>query len=215
MAAGRELARTAHEPAAAASTGRLLSLAGVDRVVTYGGLENAGLTEAGRLEGESNVPVVVMANPDALPRAYLVEDFEVIPDEQAALRRVREPGFDPGRTVVLDDAAGRPRPVLPPAAPPGSARITSDTSRRIRIECQAERPAWLVLLDTFYPGWEATVDEAAAPIARAHAMFRAVPIPPGSHVVEMRYISTPARQGAIVSALGLLLCGFLAVPRSR
>ncbi len=213
-AAGRELAQSARDPAATDGALRLLSLAGVDRIITYGGLQHAGVAEIRRLEGSSNIPLVVLANRGALPRAYIVAAHEVVAGDAAALKRVREPAFDPTRTIVIDDDYGHHLPARGIAPEPaGEARIVEERSRMVRIECRADRPAWLVLLDTHYPGWEATVDGAAAPIARANAMFRAVPIQAGEHMVELRYRPDSVRSGTIISCLALVLCGLMALRR--
>lgn len=83
------------------------------------------------------------------------------------------------------------------------------------IEATAPRAGYLVLADTFYPGWEALVDGAEAPIVRANTMFRAVPLTAGRHEVEFLFRPGSVRSGAMVSALGLILAGFLAWPRRR
>src|SRR5262249_47895763 len=59
---------------------------------------------------------------------------------------------------------------------------------RVRIECDAPGAAFLVLTDAWFPGWSATLDGAALPIARVDYLVRGVRLPEGRHVVEMRYM---------------------------
>src|SRR5262249_18303019 len=92
-AVGRALADMERSPLRAEAMSRLLSIAGVDRLITYGGISAPGLSEAARLEGESNVSVVVMKNSAALPRVFIASDIEVIPDLGAALRRLDDESF--------------------------------------------------------------------------------------------------------------------------
>lgn len=193
---------------------RLLSVAAVDRVITYGGLDAPGLHEAGRLEGRSNIPVVVMRNANVLARARLVGRVEVHPDLLRATARLREASFDPATTVILEEALpGAPAGTAGPVD--GEARILEESAARILLETSASSGAWLVLADTFYPGWVAEVDGAETPIVRANTMFRAVPLPAGRHSVEMTYRPSSVRSGLMVSAASLLLAALLAVPRRR
>lgn len=62
----------------------------------------------------------------------------------------------------------------------------------------------MLLADTWYPGWEASVDGTPAPVLRANVGHRAVPLPPGSHRVEFRFRPRGVRVGFLVSAAGLL-----------
>ena len=72
------------------------------------------------------------------------------------------------------------------------------------VEAQADRPALLVLTDSWYPGWKATVDGEPTEIERVDYLIRGVPVPAGSHTVEFTYEPASWRAGWIVSALALL-----------
>lgn len=78
---------------------------------------------------------------------------------------------------------------------------------RLRVVNPSNQSSWLLLSDTYYPGWRAEVDGSPVPLVRANHAFRAVPIPPGTHEVQMRYIPTHFVAGLIASgtALGVLL----------
>lgn len=213
-ALGRMIYEGAGSMVSTSQVSRLLSVAGVDRLITYGGLTGAGLTEAGRLEGESNVPVVVMRVETALPRAYVVRHVEVHADIIRAAKRLREESFDPQSTVILESGQA---PVGSAGSDSASdtARITKDEPALVTVEVAASGAGYLVLTDTFYPGWIAEVDGVSSPIIRANTMFRAVAVPAGDHVVAFRYRPSSVRSGLMVTAAGLLLSGLLAIPRRR
>ena len=65
---------------------------------------------------------------------------------------------------------------------------------------RARSESYLVLSDSWYPGWLATVDGVDVPIERANILFRAVRVPPGDHTVEFRYEPRSVSTGALVSA---------------
>jgi hypothetical protein len=146
----------------------------------------------------------VFENPHALPRAWRALRGEATPaDPQAALARLVDPGFDVHTTVLLDP--------LPPefatgdAKPDASAetRIEIDQPEHVAIRTRGATAALLVLNDSLYPGWEATLDSTPVPLLRANTAFRAVAVPPGEHVVDMRYRPRSYR-------LGLALAGVTA-----
>ncbi len=87
------------------------------------------------------------------------------------------------------------------------------------VEAAAPTPAWLVLTDTYYPGWRATVNDRAVPVAVANYAFRAVPVPAGASTVVFSYEPTSYRLGLFIGLLGLALmsgltAGHLAARRS-
>ena len=72
------------------------------------------------------------------------------------------------------------------------------------IETDSTAPAYLVLSDTFDPGWSATVGGQPVPIRPAYLAFRAVYLPQGKHTVVFTY-----RPAGFVLGLWLSGCGIL------
>ena len=148
-------------------------------------------------------------HPNALPRAYRVRFAEAEPaDPAAALARLASPDFDAKQSALLDgppaDLARGDRSAV--VADAGDARIEVDEPEHQVIRTHGEQPGALVVTDSFFPGWEATLDGQAVPILRANTAFRAVAVPAGEHVVEMRYRPRPFRLGVALS-LGTLVAG--------
>jgi len=151
----------------------------------------------------------VFENPDVLPRAYRVTRAEAEPPlPEQALARLVAADFDARRSALLD--APPPALLLAAAmaadADAGTTSLERDEPEHQVIRTRGEQPAALVLTDAYYPGWEATVDGVPAPILRANTVFRAVAVPAGEHVVEMRYRPRPFRLG-VALALGTLVAG--------
>jgi hypothetical protein len=154
-------------------------------------------------------PFEIVENPDFLPRARLVASAEVEPDDERALARLQSPDFERDRSVVL--ASGEARSSGEAAigrSTDGSARIVSDRPDLVRVRIEPVAPGWLVLADTFFPGWVARVDGQPREILPANVAFRAVAVQPGDKEVEFRYEPLSYRAGAIVSVLA---AGLLAV----
>jgi uncharacterized membrane protein YfhO len=58
---------------------------------------------------------------------------------------------------------------------------------RLVLRVAATAPALLVLSEVWDPGWSATVDGEPASVLLADHALRAVPVPPGTYQVELRY----------------------------
>ena len=80
----------------------------------------------------------------------------------------------------------------------GDERVDVDTDRR-------RARSLLVLTDSWFPGWKATVDGHDVPIERVDYLIRGVPVPAGAHRVEFRYEPASWRAGWIVSLLALIV----------
>jgi membrane protein YfhO len=178
---------------------RLLRIGSVDHVVALDqeGLE--GLQPVATLRGAFAAPILVFRVPAALPRTYAVSGARIA-DGLQAYRTLADPSFDPSREVIL--AEGHEERA---AARAGATRILELRHDRVRIAADLERPGYVVLVDTYDPGWKATVDGQGAPVLRANTAFRAVPVAAGRHLVEMVYRPLSVIVGAALSAAAALV----------
>lgn len=154
-----------------------------------------------------------LRNDDALPRAFMVGTVESIdptrPLDDIA-NRVLDPSFDPRNTVLLE----QPLSLAPGSGDLARAKLSSDADDRVVIDLEGgEREGVLVLLDTFAPGWLASVDGVDREVLRANCAFRAVAVPAGAKQVVLRYEPRSVARGtsislrALVLALALLIFG--------
>ena len=92
---------------------------------------------------------------------------------------------------------------------PGSAdarlRWLEDAPDRLRFESVTSAPAFLVVADPMLPGWAALLDGRPAPLHRVDFLLRGLPVPPGTHSIEMRYLPPGWRLGAALARAGCLL----------
>ena len=154
-----------------------------------------------------NAPFV-FENPNALPRAWRARRAEAQPaDPQAALTRLTDPGFDIHTTVLLDPLPPDLAESIPEADTDALTVIENDEPEQVTIRTRGASPAVLVLNDAFYPGWEATLDGVEVPLLRANTAFRAVAVPAGEHVVEMRYRPRSFEVGLALAGVTILLLG--------
>ncbi len=67
------------------------------------------------------------------------------------------------------------------------AKITKYLPNSVEIEVDAPQNGYLILTDTFYPGWTATLDGQKTQILPALHAFRSVQVSPGKHQVVFSY----------------------------
>ena len=145
-----------------------------------------------------------------LDRAFLVYDYEVMPDKASALKKITAADFDPLELLVLEQ-----EPALLDvsvaalhSAPEPDVSVVRYEADDVVLEVSSPRPGFVVLLDTCFPGWKAFVDGDETPIYRADYNFRAVTVPAGRSSVHFTYRPLSFRIGL---ALALVSMGLLAL----
>jgi len=148
-------------------------------------------------------------NQSAMPRAFVVHRAEIENDEQM-LARLQDPNFRPEQVVLLSDGESSDQ-----ADGLGLGKdevaINSYEPERVSVQAKTDQPGYLVLTDSWYPGWIASVDGQPSPIYRADYIFRAVALPPGQHAVVFEYRPMTFLWGALITLSSLVLAGILAI----
>jgi len=160
--------------------------------------------------------VKIYENRDALPRAFVVGDWQWQPDSAAAVTAMSASGFDPARTAVLvgQETQQSPQPQMRTARTQATAEIVAYAPERVAARVNGAG-GLLLLTDAHYPGWEATLDGAPTPIHAADGLFRGVFVPAGEHEVVFTFRPRSYRVGAGVSLLGLSVVVLGVVMRKR
>lgn len=175
-----------------------------------------------QLQFETPNRIRVYKNKAAVSRAQIVHETVLVGSEAEALKAMQSPDFDPLRQAVLEASAGsRANSIMPVNGKKhgyrDQATIEHSGTNEVLVRVRLTRPGFLVLADTYYPGWTARMDGQNVPILRANYLFRAVYVPSGSHIVEFKYLPLSFWIGVVLSgvciAIGLLVLA-LTVRRS-
>lgn len=154
--------------------------------------------------------ISVYENAHSLPEAYLVSSCRWASSKDAASALLKADSFDPVREVILEAAEEKDCTSIDEASlPHGQSPIKAlslkrQGANRVLITYSCREKSCLVLTDTFYPGWKATIDGKQADILRANLLFRAILVPAGEHVVVFEYEPQSFRLGVIFAMLSLL-----------
>jgi uncharacterized membrane protein YfhO len=151
----------------------------------------------------------IYENENVLPRAFLAEKAVVIKDEKKILEKIKSKDFKPEKEVILEEVLDSP----PTADHSNNILQASEVSREqsvnilkyepgyVEIEVQTDVPRFLVLSDTYYPGWKAHVDGKKNKIYRVDYILRAVSLGQGRHIVKFTYDPFSFRIGAIITLI--------------
>jgi hypothetical protein len=172
---------------------------GVTHLLTARPLEGASLPLV------AHTPDAYAYRIDGASRVRVVSGVHYAANDNEAVRRLVDPSFNPDREIVLDDVAPREETAADPGRPAGRATIVEEDSRHLTVEADVTENGYLVVADTFYPGWSADIDGAAAPILRANLAIRAVPITRGRHRVRFEYEMPGLVRGTQITLIGFSL----------
>jgi hypothetical protein len=181
----------------------LLDMLGVRYVLASQALEHAGVRVGPELRSERG-EFFVYERKSALPRAFTVPGLTVCADDAAVVRQLADERFEPRRTacVVAADFAAPP----PAAASDGdrSVRFVEDHTTRIELDVGGGAAPWLVLADTWLPGWTATIDGAPAAIVRGNHSQRLVQLPARACRVVFSYACPGLALGFVSAGIATL-----------
>lgn len=186
----------------------LLDLLGVRYVASEGEIENPDYRLV--YEGE----IRIYENTDALPRAFALPNAEVVPEAELP---VRLRTLDPRQIVLLDE---KPDHWTTGDWPLQPASVVAYSPNVVWVDVEMPGPGWLVLADSYFPGWKAyrsdptdrlprpkdePTGETELQIVRADGNFRAVWLPSGAHRVRFKYTPMSFKLGLYGSFMALIV----------
>jgi hypothetical protein len=152
-------------------------------------------------------------NLSSVPRIYFAEKIMMYKNASEFAQVFFSPKTDMSRTVLIST-----EPVgIPENTVGGSAAIVSYEPEHIAISTDRDMPGILVLTDTYFPGWEATIDGKPAAIIRVNWTMRGIAVPGGKHIVTMSYRPKSVTYGGFLSMISIgtaiVTLGFIAKKR--
>ena len=141
-----------------------------------------------------------------MPRAWTVPRVVTLPPESIllALRRSVMPdgnSFDPRAIALVEEHIDLP---ASPAMNDAQVKIVSDRNTAVTLQARTAAAAFLVLSDSYYPGWRVAVDGRPVQLYRTNYLLRGVVVPPGEHTVRFSFLPISFSAGVCVSACALL-----------
>jgi hypothetical protein len=161
---------------------------------------------SGGVYGEDGV---VKPLPQPSPRAWWVSSACWLADSATLETAMLNPTWNPEQQVLLRGSGDCPPPPEVASVP----AVVQDQPNATQVELNAPADGWLVLADTFYPGWVARIGDQTVPIERANGAFRAVAVTAGAQTIHFDYRPQWPLPGIVISILSVLV--LLVLFRSR
>ncbi|HVX28858.1 MAG TPA: YfhO family protein, partial [Nitrolancea sp.] len=113
---------------------------------------------------------------------------------------------DAGPAYLVKPAANGAPPTLDELQRlPGGVTPTRLSRENDQFEATTNEPAYLVVADPAYPGWQATVDGKRANIEQIDGILPAIKLTPGTHTIVYHYAPSSVKLGALLALAGLVL----------
>ena len=149
----------------------------------------------------------IYQNLNYLPRAFLVESYRILKEEEdfsRVVQDIQDKTFHPAKEVLLYEepwdknsselrvrsselVKTKDKTVKKQEKRQNEVSIIDYRNNSIKLNVNTDRPKILVLSETYYPGWKAYVDGQEKKILKANFAFRAIPLSAGQHEVEFVY----------------------------
>lgn len=149
--------------------------------------------------------IKIYENNNSLPHAFIVHNVKFLSKDKILNYMLGEE-FNPRREVVIEQPIPNTQYPIPDAGcgiQNAKCKIVEYEPNRVKIKCYLKKPGWLVLSDTFYPGWKVYVNGIKDKIYKANYCFRAVYLDKGDNFVIFNYIPMLFCIGLWISLVGL------------
>ena len=148
----------------------------------------------------------IFENLKALPRFFLADDYQLIRDKNDFENLFFSPNFDARQTLLLEEEPS----TKPARATQKNVEVEEYSGNKVILKTQADSDQLLFVSDTYFPGWQATIDGQATKILRGNWTFRVLSVPKGEHRITMQYLPASFFWGARISIVSLILLFILA-----
>jgi hypothetical protein len=178
---------------------RLLGILNVKYVLTNKGrkIENRELVKI------DSTAIDIYQNLQWKPRAFFRNKYEMVRDEEAILQRMQDSSYD-GSVVLLSEQPS----VSIDTSVEATALVSFEKigNNELRLRVKTDHAGFLVISDTYYPGWKVWVNSLEGRVYRANYAMRAVCVPAGKSVVDFSFDPVSFKIGLWTSLACLLVC---------
>lgn len=154
----------------------------------------------------SDKGVAILENAQSFPRVYLTK-YVIKASENDALKLMLDKNFPTNDISIADFQWENPSNEILN----GKLTYKLLTNSHIQVDTNSNIDSYLVVLDSFYPGWIASIDGKETTIHKTNYNFRGILLPKGKHTVDFIYDPQSLKYGAAISGVSLIIIFFLLI----
>lgn len=138
------------------------------------------------------------------------------PEEALDLVKRQIQSVDGSNCLVVEGEAPQASVNGPDGGGEGEVKVLLDGPNRIALEVNGTHSGWVLIRDSWFPGWKVKLDGQDSILYPADYLFRAVIVPAGHHQIELEYRPASFLAGLSASLISWVLWGIAwIVYRSR
>jgi hypothetical protein len=139
---------------------------------------------------------------EAYPRIFWVPCARQAVDSSEALDLVINGNIDFLKEAIIENSPAID--VYCDSSDP-SITVPINEPNRFSININTTTPGYLIVSDTWYPGWRAAIDNQSVELLHANYLFRGVQVPAGRHEIEVYYQPRWLNLGGLASLSGIIV----------
>ena len=86
----------------------------------------------------------------------------------------------------------------------GQAEIVINTPEHILLRASVDEPSIFVLADSYYPGWQAYVNQKQVDIEKYQGLFRSIALPQGENIIEFKFVPRTLIIGGVITTTAII-----------
>jgi hypothetical protein len=150
--------------------------------------------------------VEILENPSALARAFFISSLKNISGEKQLADTISQPDFDPQTTAVVSSGDDK----LPSNFSLGILKSISYNPNKVTIHVSSKGDSFLVLSDSYDPGWKAEIDGRQTKVYQTDGALRGVRVNEGDHTIIYRYLPRWFEIFSVITIFTFVFsCGYL------
>ncbi|OGY16414.1 MAG: hypothetical protein A2785_01230 [Candidatus Chisholmbacteria bacterium RIFCSPHIGHO2_01_FULL_49_18] len=146
-------------------------------------------------------------NENRLERFRFVSDYTIVGSLDESKNIIEKHEYPFVTSVLLEADPGESFEELGLA----NIEVLEDGDEHLTLSTISDKKAILVLADSFYPGWKATINNIETEIFPANINQRAVIVPPGDNIIEFYYVARSFLWGVVILVVSIIIFLFFSL----